>query len=75
MPRNLGSFIWYGSTENKNKLVELIQTPSGKYSIYIEGTEFVAPIVNTEEEGRKLLVAAYNMAFKDWGASEIEWPE
>ena len=75
MARNLGSFTWYGATANENRLVELIQTPSGKYTIYIERTNFAARIVDTEEEGRRLLVAAHEIAWKDQGASEIEWPE
>ena len=70
----VASFVYYGSTPDKHRLVTLRQS-GNRYIVDIEGYPSLTQIYTNKEKAECALLGWWEMSQKDWGASEIEYFE
>lgn len=73
--KKVASFIYYGETEDKNRLVRLYQNPQGTYTVDIEGMPSLTQTVTDKTKAEGIFRGWRELSMKDWGASEIDWGE
>jgi len=66
------SFIYHGSSPDKDRKVTLRET-DGKFIISIEGMPALTQTVTDEDKALAIFDGFWQMAWKDWGPSEIDW--
>ena len=66
-------FILYGKTEEDDRLVRLYRNRKGIYTVDFEGYPHLTRTTNSYEKAKSIFLGAYEMAQRDWGASEINW--
>jgi len=69
------SFTYYGSSEDKNRTVRLIQNSAGSYTIDIEGMPALTQTTPSKMRAEEIFQGWWEMAWKDWGASDIDWSD
>jgi len=66
-------FTYFGENETKNREVKFYRRPDGMFVTEVEGM----PALKIAHPSKKRVMAAFKgwweMAQKDWGASDIEW--
>ena len=67
------TFIYQGETEDKNREVRFYKNQRGMYVCEIEGMPALTIIHPSYERVKAAFEGWYQMAFKDWGPSEIDW--
>lgn len=65
-------FTFYGETEEKNRRVYLLEL-SDKWMVKVEDMPALNQRFDTYERAEEAFLGFREMAFKDWGASEIHW--
>lgn len=67
------TFTSYGSTEDKNKVVRFYKNKYGSYTCEVEGIPALTITHPSYERVKAAFEGWYQMSFKDWGASDIDW--
>ena len=73
------SFTYYGHNGlkyiglSKDRLVTFQKLSDGQYSVQIEGMPALTFTHRSYDRVKEAFEGFYGMAFKDWGASEIDW--
>ena len=67
------SFTYYGSTEDKNRVVRFYKNKYGSYTCSVEGTSALTITHPSYERVRAAFEGWYVFSSKDWGASDIDW--
>ena len=66
------TFVYYGADESKNRIVRFFKR-DGYYVCEVEGMPSLTISHPSCERVKAAFEGWYQMSFKDWGASEIEW--
>ena len=66
------SFTYYGSSLGKDRKVTL-RDIEGRFVISIEGMPALTQTVADEDKALAIFDGFYQMSWKDWGPSEIDW--
>ena len=66
-------FTYYGSDESKNREVRFYRNPQGLYVCEAEGYPALKVTHPSKVRVKTAFQNWWEMAQKDWGASEIEW--
>ena len=69
----VAQFTYFGSDETKHRTVRFYQNPYGSYTCDIEGMPALRITHPSKERVRAAFEVWWEMSWKDWGASEIEW--
>ena len=72
------SFIYHGSSSDKDRRVTLRQDNypphyRDSFVVSVEGMPALTQTVRDEEKALAIFDGFYQMAWKDWGPSEINW--
>ena len=70
----IAQFTYYGSTPDKGRIVSLDHV-DGQYVVSVEGYPALTQTTNDFEKAKGVLEGWWEMSWKDWGASEIEYNE
>jgi hypothetical protein len=65
-------FTYFGSDESKNRVVRFYRQ-NGYYVCEIEGMPSLKIVHPSYERVRSAFLGWYEMSFKDWGSSDIDW--
>jgi len=65
-------FVYYGASENEKRVVRFFKD-NGMYKCTIEGMPALTITHPSYERVKAAFEGWYQMAFKDWGPSEIDW--
>jgi len=65
-------FVYYGRTEDKNRIIRFHKS-HGMYVCEVEGMPALVIRHPSYDRVRAAFEGWYQLALKDWGASEIEW--
>ena len=65
-------FTAYGETEDKNRVVRFFKR-DGMYVCEVEGLPALTVVHPSYERVKAAFEGCYQMAFKDWGPSDIDW--
>ena len=66
-------FVVYGEKRLDYTLVRLYRNRKGTYTVDFEGYPHLTRTTNSYEKAKSIFLGAYEMAQRDWGASEINW--
>ena len=69
----VASFTYLGSDESNNRTVRFYKNRYGSYTCDIEGMPALTIVHPSKERVKAAFEGFWEMAWKDWGASEIEW--
>ena len=72
---NKAHFTYFGRTEAENREVRFYRRPDGMYVCEVEGYPTLKVTHPSKERVRAAFDCWYQMSFKDWGASNIEWED
>ena len=71
--KKAASFVYYGETEDKNRVVRFSRNRYGSYTCELEGMPVLTITHPSYERVKAAFEGWYQMSFKDWGASDIDW--
>ena len=72
-PKKSAHFWYHGDAPSKDRLVRLYQNQKGTYTVEVEGMPALTQTVTDEDKALAVFDGFWQMAWKDWGPSEIDW--
>lgn len=67
------TFTYYGSTEDKNRVVRFYRNQHGSYVCEIEGMSALTIMHPSYDRVKAAFEGWHQMSLKNWGASDIDW--
>lgn len=73
MTNKVASFTYYGSDKTKNRTIRFYKNRHSSYTCDVEGIPSLTITHPSKVRVRAAFEGWWQMAQKDWGASEIDW--
>jgi hypothetical protein len=67
------SFIAHGRTPVEDREVSFFRLPDGRYRVTVQGWPALTLTHPSYERVREAFQGFYEMSWKDWGPSDIDW--
>lgn len=66
-------FTWYGQFNEDDRKVSLERVDKDRWGVRVAGMPALTQVFGSYERTERVFLGYWDMAFKDWGASDIEW--